>query len=44
MMRRDTKRRLKRIKSRNKRYSKDNPNINKNNGNLWNMICKIFKC
>ena len=44
MMRRDTKRRLKRIKSRNKRYSKNNPNINKNNETLWNKICKMFKC
>ncbi len=41
MMRRDTKKRWKNIKIRNKKYSKDNPNIN--NNSFWKRLCNFFR-
>lgn len=41
MMRRDTKKRLKSIKKRNRAYSESNPY---NYNSKWYCLFKIFKC
>ena len=41
MMRRDTRKRLKSIKSRKRKYSSNNPGLN-NNNSFWSKLCIFF--